>query len=131
MAPADPRNTARMHEPWSDVGIAGFDEDTKSAACRSGAVRTVSGLIAGLLQTDLCAAREDRVVHREHPAVGRARRHVERHHGLNGASRLDFDGHRPDPHGRRVIGAELLVADLKLLIRRKEALGLVTDISHF
>jgi hypothetical protein len=24
VAPADPRNTARMHEPWSDVGIAGF-----------------------------------------------------------------------------------------------------------
>ena len=50
-------------------------------------------LLLGLLQTDLCATREGRVVHREHPVVGGAGRHVKRHHGLNAVSRVDFDGH--------------------------------------
>ena len=55
--------------------------------------RCTQVLLRGLLQTDLCASREDRVVHREQPVVGGARRHVKRHHGLNAVSRLDFDGH--------------------------------------
>jgi hypothetical protein len=50
-------------------------------------------LLPGLPQTDLCATREGRVVHREHPVVGGAGRHVKRHHGLNAVSRVDVDDH--------------------------------------
>jgi hypothetical protein len=50
-------------------------------------------LLPGLLQTDLCATREDRIVHREHPTIGRARRHVKRHHGLNAVAGVDVHAH--------------------------------------
>ena len=43
MAPADPRNTARMHEPWSEVGLAGF------ALLALGVVLAMAILMFGLM----------------------------------------------------------------------------------
>jgi|SRR5271168_4140051 len=82
------RLIAAVHRTAAGIGAPGVSG--RSSCSTNGFARQ---LLTCRLETDFRATREKRIVHREHPFVAGAWRHVKGHHGLNTVSGVDFDVH--------------------------------------